>query len=138
MLRAGSRLTVRISAGAFISSALMAPSYRSTIDHFEAQALGDLQSHGSVLDSQYLWQAAPVLGPWLVLAQGAAIRPSRTWACSSCRGLLQAVGLSTLTYRLITDTPAPIDKPKVEEGLSLEIAPTVNNRLGIALTLTGF
>jgi hypothetical protein len=130
-------LTVRLSAGAFIGSALVAPSYRATVDHFRDQAIGDLQTHGSLFDSQYLWQSAPVIGPWLVLAQG-GYQAQQDMGLLIVSGLLQAVGLSTLTYRLVTDTPAPVDKPKAEPGLTLEIAPTVNNRLGLALTLTGF
>jgi hypothetical protein len=131
------KLTVRLSAGAFITSALVAPSYRATVDHLEGQAVGDLQTHGSLFDSQYLWQSAPVIGPWLVLAQG-GYQAQQDIGLLIVSGLLQAIGLSTLTYRLITDTPAPVGKPKEPEGLALEIAPTVNNRLGIALTLTGW
>jgi hypothetical protein len=130
------RLTVKLSVGAFIGSALVAPSYRSTVDHLQADALNDLQTHGSFFDSQYLWQSAPIIGPWLVLAQG-GYQAQQDMGLLVVSGLLQAIGLSTLTYRLITDTPAPTGKVK-EEGLSLEISPTVNNRLGLALTLTGF
>jgi hypothetical protein len=138
--RARPKLTVRLSIGSFISSALVAPSYRASVDRLQNDAAADwLSTHGSLFDSQHIWQAAPIIGPWLVAAQGGYQAQQDMWLLV-VSGALQAVGLSTLTYRLLTETPAPNDKnkPKQDGGLTLDVAPVVNNRLGLSLTLTGF
>jgi len=131
------KLTVRLSVGSFIGAAMVSPTYRAGLDRLETEAAADLRNHNSLFDSQNIWQSAPVIGPWLIVAQGGYQANQDMWLLL-LSGALQAVGLTTLTYRLLTERPAPVDKPKVEEGLSLDIAPVVNNRLGISLTLTGF
>jgi hypothetical protein len=131
------RLTVRLSIGGFLGSVWVAPSFRAQVDRLKDEAVGDLSTHASLFDSpQVLLQSAPVIGPWMVLANGGLQAQQDMWLLITS-GVLQAIGLSTLTYRLVTDRPAPVEKPK-QEGLSLDISPVVSNRLGLSLTLTGF
>jgi hypothetical protein len=132
------KLTVRLSIGGFLGSVMVSQSFRGLVDRMKGDAANDFVNHGSLFDSpQYLWQAAPVLGPWMVAAQG-GYQAQQDMGLLIVSGLLQAVGLSTLTYRLVTERPAQIEKPKVEEGLSLDVSPVVSNRLGLMLTLTGW
>jgi hypothetical protein len=131
------RLTVRLSVGGFLGSVWAAPSYRASVDRITDQAVSDLYTHASLFDAQNLWQAAPVIGPWLVLAQG-GYQAQQDMPLLVLSGLLQAIGLSTLTYRLVTERPAQVQKSApADDGPSLEISPVVANRLGLALTLTG-
>src|SRR6185436_14889250 len=99
--RSGPRLKVSLALGSFIGSAWAAPSYRDNVYRFRDEAVDKLQTHGSLFDSDTLFYTAPVLGPWMTLARGGQQAVQDMWLLVTS-GALQAIGLSALTYRLLT------------------------------------
>jgi hypothetical protein len=126
----------RLSVGSFLGSVWAAPSFRDKVEKLKAEQLEDLQTHGSVFDSQYLVYAAPVLGPWLTLIRGGQQAREDMWMLITS-GVLQGIGITTLAYRALTPGTAPPPSAS-SEGVVLDISPYVAGRLGLALTLTGW
>jgi hypothetical protein len=138
--RSGITFTWRLSVGSFLGSVWAAPSFRDKVEAFKDEQLLWRENHNSVFDSQYLLYAAPVLGPWMTLARGGQQAQQDMWLLVTT-GVLQGVGITALTYRLLTQRAAPapgMPGTASDEGLVLDISPYVAGRLGIALTLTGW
>ena len=121
--------------GAFIGSVWASPSFRASIDRYRGETFRMLETHGSLLDSDMLVMTAPVVGPWLMIARGQLQSNEDMWLLVTS-GVLQAVGLTTLMYRWVTQRPVIESAPP--QGLELSIAPIVANRLGVSVTLSGF
>jgi hypothetical protein len=136
--RSGTKLTWRLSVGSFLGSVWAAPSFRRNVEAFKDEQMDWMEDHGSVFDSSYLVYAAPVLGPWLTLIRGGTQAREDMWMLITS-GVLQGIGITTLTYRALTQRSAPVSKDAShDDGLVLDISPYVAGRLGISLTLTGW
>lgn len=135
--RTGPKLTWKLSIGSFLGSVWAAPAFREVVNAFKEEQILGLESHNSVFDSQYLIYAAPVLGPWMTLARGGQQAQQDMWLLITT-GVLQGIGLSTLTYRMLTRRNAPAQQAPHEAGLVLDISPYVAGRLGLSISLTGW
>ena len=141
--RTGTQLTWRLSVGSFLGSVWAAPSFRQNVERLQKEQLSGPMGQTSVFDSQYLVYAAPVFGPWLTLIRGGAQAREDMWMLITS-GILQGIGITTLTYRALTNPSAPAPTVSKDEGrddrvhLVLDFSPYVAGRLGICVTLTGF
>lgn len=142
--RTGTHLSWRLSVGSFLGSVWAAPSFRQNVERLKDEQLSGPMGQTSVFDSQYLVYAAPVFGPWLTLIRGGTQAREDMWMLISS-GILQGIGITTLTYRALTNRSAPMPSVASREEarddrthLVIDISPYVAGRLGICLTLTGF
>lgn len=129
-VRPRAKVTFKLSAGSFIGSVWASPSYRSNLDRLTTDTLAG----ESPFDSKYLVYSTPVLGPWVTVARG-GYQQNNDMLLLVTSGMLQAIGISALTYELVSHANGTAKSE--DEGVQLSISPYVVGRLGIALTITG-
>ncbi len=76
------------------------------VERAELVAVQDLSTHASPLDSQYLLDGVPVVGPWILLGRGGPQAQQDMWMLVTA-GALQAIGLTALTYQFLNDRHSP-------------------------------
>ncbi len=125
-------LRTKLDFGGMILSYWYVPSTRARIEAAIDNAMGTLRGD-DYLDTQALFQAMPVVGPWAAAAKvGPMSVEERTLLCAT--GVLQLLGLSLGVMRLFE----PIEPMGKQKGPVLSISPISGGQLGISMRITGY